>query len=289
MEKNIEPIEISTVVHVPADIAWHVWTAAAHIMQWNHASPDWHCPAATNDCRAGGKFSYTMAAKDGSFSFDFSGEYTIVEPDRFLAYTMADGRQCSVRFEHAGAETKIVEIFDPEQENTRELQRDGWQAILNNYAAHAERFNTMVTLHFETHIAVPPATLYAIMIAQETYPAWTKVFSPGSTFIGSWEEGSHIRFVAGDDRSVAMYSCIAVNKPNQQIIIEHLGVEKDGVLMTNGPEIKPWAGAKEVYVFLSESGGTRLLVDMDTNLLYKAYFENTWPEALVLLKELAEA
>lgn len=123
----------ATVAHV-----WKLWTEPEHVTQWNNASDDWYTPFAENDVRPGGKFTFRMAARDGSFSFDFGGEYTQVEEHRFMSYTMGDGRIVSVTFTADGNSTDISETFDAETENPEEMQRAGWQAILNNFKKYAE-------------------------------------------------------------------------------------------------------------------------------------------------------
>lgn len=134
----MKPITVSATVQAPLHIAWEVYTNPKHIVQWNFASDDWHCPSATNDLRVGGQFSWRMAAKDGSFAFDFEGEYTNVEPQERLAYRFGD-RQAEVTFEPVAPDrTRVTVTFDPETDNPEEMQRDGWQAILNNYKKHAE-------------------------------------------------------------------------------------------------------------------------------------------------------
>ena len=103
------------------------------------ASDDWEAPHAENDVKTGGKFKTTMAAKDKSAQFDFTGVYTQVKPNELLEYTMDDGRKASVAFSKTPqGTTQIIVTFDMEQENSRELQRDGWQAILNNFKKHVE-------------------------------------------------------------------------------------------------------------------------------------------------------
>ncbi len=125
---------------VMADIAkvWNAWTGPEHVTHWNFASDDWHCPKARNDLREGGKFNFTMASKDGKMSFDFEGIYAEVINHKKIAYSMADGRQVSVQFLTLGKETKVTEQFDPENENSEELQRSGWQAILDNFKKYVE-------------------------------------------------------------------------------------------------------------------------------------------------------
>ena len=130
-------ITIQTRVNVPASHAWTCWTTPAHITNWNFADPSWYCPAATNDLQPGGNFSFTMAARDGSESFDFKGTYDLVEPGRRIEYTMEDGRKAIITFETDGDAVVITESFDPENMNPPELQQQGWQQILDNFARYA--------------------------------------------------------------------------------------------------------------------------------------------------------
>jgi len=134
-----QPIEISVEVKAPIEKVWHSWTNPSDIMQWNAASEDWHCPNAENDLKVGGQFSYTMAAKDGSFSFGFGGEYTEVIPQESIAYVLGDERKVIITFEAQEHSVLVTETFDPETENSRELQQSGWQAILNNFKKHTEQ------------------------------------------------------------------------------------------------------------------------------------------------------
>ncbi|WP_256004576.1 SRPBCC family protein [Pedobacter deserti] len=117
---------------------WDMWTSPTHIMQWNNASDDWHTPFAEADLRKGGKFRSTMAAKDGSMSFDFEGTYTDLEEHRLIGYEMPDGRKVSVSFTESPAGVQIVETFDAENEHPVDMQRAGWQAILDNFKKYAE-------------------------------------------------------------------------------------------------------------------------------------------------------
>ncbi len=140
MEKSkFTKITISTSVHVPLTLAFQVWTSPQHVMQWNHASDDWHCPSATNDLRVGGKFVYRMAAKDASFEFDFVGTYTDVVTEERISYIMEDGREVTTTFQSIDGGTKVTTVFDAENENPLDMQLTGWQAILNNFRDHAEK------------------------------------------------------------------------------------------------------------------------------------------------------
>lgn len=131
-------ITIDAIVNIDVATAWMLWTTPEHITKWNTASPDWHTPWAENDLRVGGKFTSRMEAKDGSFGFDFWGIYDDVKPNESIMYTMGDGRKATVSFSSIGNQTKVIEIFEAETENSVELQREGWQAILNSFKKYAE-------------------------------------------------------------------------------------------------------------------------------------------------------
>lgn len=134
-----EKITVQTTVEAPVEKVWNSWTTPEHITKWNNASDDWHTPKASNDLRVGGKFSATMAARDGSASFDFEGVYSSVKNNQLIEYAMADGRTVKVQFEGTGAKTRITETFDAESENPIEMQRGGWQAILDNFKKYTEK------------------------------------------------------------------------------------------------------------------------------------------------------
>lgn len=131
-------ITIHARVEAGPDLAWECWTRPEHVMQWNHASDDWHCPAASNDLRAGGNFSYTMAARDGSFSFDFGGKFEEVREKEYIHATLGDGRMWKTWFRTENGFVKVTEKFEAEQINSLDLQQGGWQAILNNYKKYTE-------------------------------------------------------------------------------------------------------------------------------------------------------
>ncbi|MFZ2555880.1 MAG: SRPBCC family protein [Minisyncoccia bacterium] len=133
-----EKVTVEVIINVEREKVWDFFNDPAHIVKWNHASDDWHSPRAENDLRVGGRFNTRMEAKDGSEGFDFIGTYTeVVEPERF-AYTMDDGRTVSVTFEEMRNSTYVKTLFDPEDENSIEMQKEGWQAILDNFKKYAE-------------------------------------------------------------------------------------------------------------------------------------------------------
>lgn len=137
----MENITIKTTINAPIEKVWKYFTEPEFIKQWNNASPDWHTPTASNDLNVGGKFSYTMAAKDGSFSFDFEGAYDDIQENKYIEYTIADGRKVEVTFEADGVNVKVTESFEPEGQNPLEMQRGGWQAILDSFKNLVESEN----------------------------------------------------------------------------------------------------------------------------------------------------
>ena len=137
MEAN-KAITVQVVVSTDIKKAWFFFTDPSSITRWNFASPDWCCPGAVNDLKVGGALSYRMEARDGSAGFDFSGKYTEILPLSKISFELDDGRQVSVEFRQEGKQTGVIETFETEDENSAELQRSGWQAILNNYKKYVE-------------------------------------------------------------------------------------------------------------------------------------------------------
>ncbi|TMV51942.1 polyketide cyclase [Paenibacillus mesophilus] len=138
METSNVAITIETTVHKPVGEVWKHWNEPQHITKWCAASEDWHAPKAENDLRVGGKFVTRMEAKDGSFGFDFGGVYDEVRVNEFIAYTMEDGRKVAITFISEGNATKVIETFDAEATNPVDMQRAGWQAILDNFGKYSE-------------------------------------------------------------------------------------------------------------------------------------------------------
>jgi uncharacterized protein YndB with AHSA1/START domain len=139
MENKKPQITVKATVKAPIEKVWNCWNGPEHITKWNQASPDWHTPKASNDLRVGGKFSSTMAAKDGSMSFDFEGIYDKVVPNQLIEYTITDGRKVSIQFNSNKNETSVVETFEAEETNSLELQQSGWQAIMDSFKQYVEK------------------------------------------------------------------------------------------------------------------------------------------------------
>jgi uncharacterized protein YndB with AHSA1/START domain len=135
-------ITIEAIVEADLERTWEAYTHPRHITQWNFADSSWHCPRAENDLRVGGKYTARMEAKDGSFGFDFEGIYNNVELNKELSYhlgaALGEGREVTTLFEPQVESTLVTTTFDPENENPVEMQKMGWQMILDNFKKHVE-------------------------------------------------------------------------------------------------------------------------------------------------------
>ena len=131
-------LTVETTVNAPVEKVWEYWTSPEHITKWCSPSDDWHTPTAENDLRTGGKFSSRMEAKDGSMGFDFAGVYDEVQPNKYIEYTIGDGRKVDITFSGNGNQTKVVENFEAESINPIEMQQGGWQAIIDNFKKYTE-------------------------------------------------------------------------------------------------------------------------------------------------------
>lgn len=134
-------ITVATSVEKPVAEVWNFWTSPEHIVHWNNASEDWHTPFAENDLKPGGKFLSRMEAKDGSFGFDFWGVYDLVIENECIEYTLGDDRKVKINLSEMDGHTEITESFEAENVNSLDLQRNGWQAILNNFKKYCESGN----------------------------------------------------------------------------------------------------------------------------------------------------
>jgi uncharacterized protein YndB with AHSA1/START domain len=284
-------ITVQTTVKAPVEKVWQLWTDPEHIIRWNSATPDWHTPEAENDVRQGGRFRFRMESRDGSTGFDFTGIYQTVVEHQEISYVMDDGRKAQIIFTPQGAETAITETFEAESTHSEDMQRQGWQAILNNFKTYAEAPAPLKKLHFQISVDAPAEKVYHTMLDDKSYREWTATFCPGSFFEGSWEKGAKILFVGLDKEGKrgGMVSRIKENIPNTFVSIEHLGVLEGDKEITSGPAVDGWAGALENYSFREEEGKTVVSVEMDANQDFEAYFSETWPKALHRLKELCEA
>lgn len=131
-------ITIEATIMASNDKVWTYYTSPSHIIHWNAASDDWCCPHAENELHVGGKYKARMESKDKQYGFDFEGTYTKVTHEKQLTFTLEDNREVDIIFTDLNATTRLIITFDAETENSVELQKSGWQSILNNFKLYVE-------------------------------------------------------------------------------------------------------------------------------------------------------
>lgn len=283
-------LHCETRIHKPLAYVWTAYNQPNHIVRWNAASDDWHCPQSQVDLRPGGRFCNRMESRDGAYAFDFEGEYQEVVPESKLVYTLDDGRLVEVVFEALGDETRVKVAFEAENTHPHPMQQQGWQAILERFAAYTERLKGLNPLHFEQQIAASPEKVAALMLGADTYPFWTAAFNGSSGFRGSWEEGEEICFIGKKEngKEVGMIGEIAVHRPAEYVAISFTGLWDDGQAIYADAEVAAFKDTREEYRFVKREGGTLLVVDIDDVGEHYEHFMETWPNALRELKKLAE-
>lgn len=142
--KDKKKLTVEVIVDASLDITWKSYIEEESIIHWNYASEDWHCPWAKNSFKIDGKFVYRMEAKNGSFGFDFGGKYLEIEEKKKIVYELDDSRRVELQFIQIGNRIKVVETFEAEEENSLELQKSGWQAILNNFKKYVEHIGPKI-------------------------------------------------------------------------------------------------------------------------------------------------
>lgn len=136
--RSMDNITIKAIISAPIEKIWEAWTVPEHVVNWNFASPDWHCPMAENNLKVWWKFTYTMSSKDWKYSFNFEWEYSKIQINKLIQYTMWDWRKVEVNFNQHWDKVIVTETFDAESENTLEKQKEWWQAILDNFKSYVE-------------------------------------------------------------------------------------------------------------------------------------------------------
>lgn len=282
-------ITVATTVNAPLQQVWDLFTGPLHIIHWNNASDDWQTSYAENDLKTGGAFLSRMEASDGSEGFDFSGRYTEVIPGKVIEYALDDGREVSITFSETAGGTLVSESFETEDENSAELQRAGWQAILDNFKKYVEGYSKREMLNFGITINNTPENIFRTMIDRVAYNEWASAFNPTSRFSGSWEKGEKIVFHGEfEGKTGGMICRIRENIPGKFISIECIGEIIDGKEVNGDENGDPWRGSLENYSFKPVGSKTLLSINTDSPVEMKSYFTEAWPKALEKLKVLCE-
>lgn len=283
-------LHCEALVYKPLTYVWTAYNQPNHIVRWNAASDDWHCPQSQVDLRPGGRFCNRMESRDGAYAFDFEGEYRQVTFEKSLHYVLDDGRHAWVNFEAMGNNCQVKVDFEAENIHPHEMQQQGWQAILDRFAAYTERLKGLKPLHFEQQIAATPEKVEATMLGAETYPVWTLAFNGSSGYKGSWEEGEEIIFLGKNEngKEVGMVGEIAIHRPAEYVAISFTGLWDDGQAIYADEQVAAFKDTREEYRFVKRDGGTLLVVDIDDVGEHYEHFMEIWPKALLDLKKLAE-
>jgi len=279
-EKQV--ITVTTTVSAPPERVWELFTAPMHVIHWNHASDDWQTSYAESELKPGGRFLSRMEARDGSEGFDFSGTYDEVIPGKLLTSTLDDGRKVRLTFSAVEGGTLVSESFETEDQNSAELQRKGWQAILDNFKKYVEGYGPKEMLHFEITINNSPGNVFRNMLESEGYSKWTMPFNPDSHFTGSWDKGERILFLGTDPdgKSGGMLCRIRENIPGKFVSIESLREIIDGKEVAGDAKKGPWHGALENYTLKPVGSNTLLCVDTDVPADFRSFVMEAWPKAL---------
>ncbi len=283
-------ITVSTTVNAPLQRVWDLFTEPLHIIHWNHASDDWLTSYAENDLRPGGAFLSRMEARDGSEGFDFTGKYSEIIPGKSIASTLDDGRNVHTSFSEKGGVTLVTESFEAEDQNSAELQKTGWQAILDSFKRYVEGYGPVEMVHFEITINNSPENIFRIMLGNDTYSKWTSAFDPTSRFAGSWKKGERITFLGTDEdgKTGGMVCRIRENIPGKFLSIETLREISDGKEVAGDEKTSSWSGCLESYTLKPVGSKTLLCVDTDIPAEYRPFLLEDWPKALEQLKQLCE-
>lgn len=290
MQNKKAEVTVQTTLFAKQNIVWEMFTNPKHIIKWNAASDDWHCPKAENELIVGGRSNIRMEAKDGSEGFDFKWTFTKIQAPNILEYTLEDNRKVCIEFIETNGQTTLIEKFETETENSVELQKAGWQSILNNFKKYVESEIKIEQLIFEIKIEAKVEKVYATMLDENLYREWTCAFNPTSFFRGSWKKNSKILFVGTDKNGneSGMISRISENIPNEFVSIEHLGFLQNGIEIVSGAEVEKWHGMHENYFYTKHHEGTLLKIEIDSNKDLKSYLMEKYPLALKLLKDICE-
>lgn len=283
-------ITVSATIKAPLQMVWDLFTEPLHIIHWNQASDDWQTSYAENDLRPGGAFLSRMEARDGSEGFDFTGKYSEIIPGKSIASTLDDGRNVHTSFSEKAGVTLVTESFEAEDQNSAELQRAGWQAILDSFKRYVEGYGPVEMFHFEITINNSPENVFRIMLENDTYSKWTSAFNPTSRFYGSWKKGERITFIGtdADGKTGGMVCRIRENIPGRFVSIESLREIIDGKEVIGDEKATPWHGALENYTLKPVGNKTLLCVDTDVPADFRSFITDAWPKALEQLKELCE-
>lgn len=284
-----EPIIITTIINVPVARVYQAHIDSADLVRWQSAGGGWFTSYAQTNPVIGGEFHIGYASPNAAEDFDFAGTYTELVPEQRISYRLADGRTVSVVFQAQGeSQTSVTTTFDPETMNTRELQQQGWAAVMDNLVDYVQRAAnpTMRQIVRSVILPVPAEQAWHLVLDHENYREWTAAFTQGSDYQGEFVQGGRIRFTApGGDGIISM---VHVYAPSRCIAFRHLGWLQNGIEDYDSPAMQSWKNAREEYLFTPVAGGTRFDLYCDTSEAEHDTMSNMWDKALATLADMAQ-
>jgi uncharacterized protein YndB with AHSA1/START domain len=257
--------------------------------RWQNAGGGWSTGFVNIDAQNGGRFEAEFKAADGVNDFVFGGTFDQIIPNQKINYTMDDGRKSEVLFEEISPnQTKVSINFEAENQNSAELQQQGWNQILVNFKTFVERKvnpkNAILVKNIE--IKTSKEKVWETLLDQQSYQKWTAIFCEGSYYEGEMKLNNKIWFLSPGKSGLS--SLVKVLIPGFQVSFEHLGAVKNGVEDFESPEFLGWKGARETYTLTEKNGITNLEIYQDLTKTELEMFDKMWDKSLQKIKELSE-
>lgn len=285
---SVHVITITTTIQAPIHTVFESYLSPADNLRWNTAGEGWTVSHTTINPVIGGTYSIGFKSPDGANDFDFGGVYTNIIPDQLITSILDDGRHVKVLFEEKDNEAIVTIEFDAEQENSLELQEQGWGKILTHFKQFIERkskpTHRSILKTIDIHASVEK--VWDVLLQDQSYRQWTKVFDEDSYYEGEMKYQGKIKFLSSHNGGLA--SNVHVYIPYYQISFEHLGVIIDGVEDFDNPQFADWKGARETYTLTPQGSSTHLEIYVELTQEEYEYMSNLWDQALIKIKDLAE-
>lgn len=285
-------ITISTTIQASPKQVFDTYLNPEDNKRWNIAGGGWSTGNANIEPVVGGRSEVEYKSDNGKNDFMFGGTFTEIIPNSKISYTMAfpgiPDRNAEVLFTEIDGSTKVMIIFDGEDQNSEERQKEGWSAILANFKRHVERKanskNAVILLN--TTINASAKKIWHIMLDKDGYKNWTSAFCEGSYYEGEMKYNEKIRFLSPGGSG--LNSVVKVCIPFWQVSFEHLGAINKGVDDFDSPDFRGWKGARETYTLTEVDGVTNLEIYQEVNTQEDDVFTKMWEQAFVNIRKLAE-
>ncbi len=273
-------IEIEVLIKNSLDKVWEYWTGQPFISQWYSASDDWWTPWVNQNFQVDQGFVYRMEARDGSMGFDFSGVFTEIVDHEKIVYVLEDGRKVLTTFEERDGRILLKQAFDAEDQNSAQMQKDGWQAILNHFKSFCE--GDQIEMSFRTVLGTNPNRVWEYLTLPRLYEEWAIAFSEQPKFVGQWVEGGTIDFIDFQEGGTRVQ--LDKVKPFEKLYMTHIAmIDGQAGIVEDHPEAPTWVGTKENYDLELVGKETILTIHIMCHPKYVDYLRNSWEKAVKLM------